>query len=51
MITDYLLWVWALYLAFRLTREGISIAQRSILFWGASFVATGIEALIGGKGN
>ena len=51
MITDYLLGVWTLYLAFKLTREGIRLAQRSILIWGASFAATGMAALIGGTSH
>ena len=51
MITDYLLGVWTLYLAFRLVREGRMLAQKSILFWGASFAATGIAALIGGTSH
>ncbi|MCH7495415.1 MAG: hypothetical protein IH825_04890 [Candidatus Marinimicrobia bacterium] len=51
MITDYLLGVWTLYLAFKLTREGISLGQRSILIWGASFAATGLAALIGGTSH
>ena len=51
MITDYLLGVWTLYLAFKLTREGIRLEQRSVLIWGASFAATGIAALIGGTSH
>ena len=51
MLTDYILGVWTLYLAFKLIREGISVGQRSILFWGASFIATGIAALIGGTSH
>ena len=51
MITDYLLGVWTLYLAVKLTREGIRLGQRSILIWGASFAATGLAALIGGTSH
>ena len=51
MITDYLLGAWTLYLAFRLTREGISNGQRSIFFWGLSFIATGMAAMIGGTSH
>lgn len=51
MLTDYLLGVWTLYLAFKLIREGIGISQRSILLWGLSFFATGIAALIGGTSH
>lgn len=51
MLTDYLLGVWTLYLAFKLIREGIGISQRSILLWGLSFFATGIAAIIGGTSH
>ena len=51
MITDYLLGAWALYLASKLLQKGKSIGQRSILFWGLSFIATGMAALIGGTSH
>ena len=51
MLTDYLLGVWTLYLAFKLIRKGIGISQRSILLWGLSFFATGIAAIIGGTSH
>ena len=51
MITDYLLGAWALYLSLKLARKGISRGQRSILFWGLSFFATAVAALIGGTSH
>jgi len=51
MLTDYLLGVWTFYLAFKLIREGINFSQNSIVLWGASFVATGIAAFIGGTSH
>lgn len=51
MFTDYLLGVLTFYLAFNLIREGKNVSQKSIVFWCASFVATGISAFIGGTSH
>lgn len=51
MFTDYLLGVLTFYFAIKLIREGIMANQKSIVLWGASFVATGIAAFIGGTSH
>jgi len=51
MLTDYLLGVFTLILAFRLFKLNENQQENSIRFWGAALVATAIAAFLGGTSH
>ncbi|MFH1068913.1 MAG: hypothetical protein V1794_04750 [Candidatus Glassbacteria bacterium] len=51
MLTDYLLGIWAFYLALRLYPEGKATRQKCTGLWSLFLFATGIAALIGGTAH